>query len=233
MAEKKTAAEELIEVQLRNARKQEQLLETQLVKAELDNDIAAEENAKRIAIRAQQARERRERQLNLRIGVESQRELQNSCEHLQGAPMANPTKGGDERQSMLVVTRMPDGWTLLIYCANCRGKFFTPHKRFMQEEPFRKGEKMPAGIVLEQDESKAHAKARVAKYYADVEAFELLLRKAGKKLSEEAKMYGDSGTSHTNILKRTGQQVFAWRACDTWPQVDLKAQAEEKQQQAA
>lgn len=234
-AEKKTVAEELVETQLRNAKRQEKLLETQLVKAELDNDIATEENSRRIAERAQKARERRERQMNMRIGDDAKRKLQADCEHLQGAPISNPTEGGDESQSMLVVTRMPDGWTRLIQCGNCRGMFYTPHPRFMQEQPFKAGQKMPAGIVLGENwpvETPAEAKIRVAKYYADDEAFQLLLKKAKKKKSDEAKQEGDSGTSHTNILKKTGQQVFAWRSCDTWPQVDLKAQAEEMKEAA-
>lgn len=205
------------------------LLEVQLQSAELDLEEKAESTATRIATRLQRQRMMQERQENLRIGADSERALHARCQHLQGGPPSDPYESGDERQSALTVTRMPDGWTKLIYCGICHMKAFTPHLRFGQEAPFRKGAKMPAGIVLDRDETPREARMRVEKYNADTEVFEGLLRKAKKKLSDEAKQEGDSGTTHTNRLQKTGDQVFKWRSCDAWPQV----QPEELEQQKA
>jgi hypothetical protein len=211
---------------------EQELAAVMLQSAQLDLDEKIESNRTRLAQKTQRERMMRERMTNLKIGRDSLRENAEKCEHLQGAPIASPLEGGDERQSMLVVTRMPDGWSRLIYCANCRGQWWTPHPRFMQEEPFKAGTKMPAGVILEVDETRAEAAARVRKFNADTEKFTELLKKAKKKLSDEAKQEGDSGTTHTNIMKRTGQQVFPWRACDQWPQVDLKAEREAQRQAA-
>jgi hypothetical protein len=224
----KSAAEELAEIQLRIAQKQERILDAQVKSAELSLEEQEEENQKKVAERKQRKRMIAERQANFRIGRQSKLELMVRCGHLQGGPQSDPYEGGDDRQSALTVTRMPDGWTRQIYCLICHGQWWTPHPRFMQEEPFKVDSKMPAGIILEKNETANEAKERVAKYYADLAEFNELLKKAKKKLSDEAKLEGDSGTTHTNRLKRSGEQVFAWRACDTWPQVDLKAQAEEQ-----
>ena len=197
-----------------DAKMQEQLDQATLKKALLDLDETVENNARRVAEKAVRSRVNAERQAGFRSAQASKEALFQRCTHRQGGPANNPYEVKATNPSALSVMKMPDGWTKRIFCLVCRGERYTPHPYLMRKEPFKAGFHMPGGIILERDETAGEVRARVKKYYTDVEEFEELLKASKDKSTPEASVEMDCGNTHTLTNSETGVVVYPWRPCD-------------------
>jgi hypothetical protein len=182
--------------------------------ARLNLEEARESNATRTARRVQKKRDFETRQRGFQIATKERKRFSDGCMHLQGGNMDNPREAKATNPSALNVARMPDGWTRRISCIVCRGEWFTPHPYNMRKTPFPAGFHMPGGIILERAETMSEVKARIAKYEADVEVFERLLKMQKDKSTREASQEMDCGTTHTLTNSETGVVVYPWRPCD-------------------
>lgn len=169
-----------------------------------------------------------ERQAGFRNRDNAQQKRFNECPHLQGGSLNDPNDADPANPSALTVMRMPDDFTKIVSCIVCKGWRATPHPYLQRKTAFPKGFHMANGIVLERDETPAEVRARLAKFKADSEEFETLLKQSRKKKTKVPDM--DCGTVHILTNTETGEKVYPWRPFDVWPYVKVE---EEGQRRAA
>jgi hypothetical protein len=193
MAEK-TMQQQLEEIQLKTAQMNMKLAERALEKFEAQERSKSTQNA--------------QRQSELASKMRGRAQVAKKCSHKQGASPKNIYKGKGD--TTLKKVRMMDGFTILIHCAICRLAEFSPHPYDQNPEPqknFRTG-KM---------ENAEQAKARVAKWKADTEAFAELLEKSEESKSDEYSSTMDCGNTF-EVKDHKGMPVYRRRPSDFYPQ---------------
>lgn len=187
---------------------QEQLLETQLKTALMNQKLAERELQKFEASERSKSAQNAQRQSELAAKVRGRAQVAKNCSHRQGASPKNIYKGKGD--TTLKKVKMMDGFTVLIHCAICRLAVFSPHPYDQNPEPqkdFRTG-KM---------ETEAQARARVAKWRKDTAEFNKLYE-----LSEDSKSDEFSGTMDCGntfqVTDAKGMPVYRRRPSDFYPQ---------------
>lgn len=187
---------------------QQQLEEVQLKTAQMNLKIAERELQRFEATERSKSSQNAQRQAELASKVQGRARVAAQCAHRQGASQKNRYKGKGD--TTLKKVRMPDGFTVLIHCAICRLAKFSPHPYDQNLEPqkdFRTG-KM---------ETAAEARARVAKWKADTEAFNELLEKSEESKSDEYSSTMDCGNTF-EVKDSKGMPVYRRRPSDFYPQ---------------
>jgi hypothetical protein len=193
MAEK-TMAQQLEEIQLKTAQMNMKLAQRDLEKFEAQERSRSLQNA--------------QRQSELASKMRGRAEVARKCAHRQGASPKNIYKGKGD--TTLKKVRMMDGFTVLIHCAICRLAVFSPH-------PYDQNPETQKDFRTGKMESEAQAKARVQKWKADTEAFNLLLEKSEDSKSDEYSSTMDCGNTF-EVKDRKGIPVFRRRPSDFYPQ---------------
>jgi hypothetical protein len=184
-----------------DAKTQAEIDRIQLETAQLNLDEARESNAERINRKASNARKNKQRQDQLAADVSTRRGMSLKCRHRQGGTPSDPFNG--KGATSLNTVKMPDGFTVLIMCGVCRGRWFSPHPRNQATKP-RPGE------------SKEQAQDRVEKYNADKETFDRLYEMSKDTLTPEAAQTMDCGTVIQTINTETGMPTYRDRPCDSY-----------------
>lgn len=184
----------LAEIQAETAAVQLELAQIQLEKTK-------EEVAQWRGTKAVRSRQNRQRQGQLRSDLVERAQIIASCSHKQGGSPGRERKG--EGPSALRVCIMPDERELIM-CANCPLRVFSPL-------PADKGPDARPG------ESKADAKARVRRYYADLKEFEALKEESAKQLTPEAGQPMFCGKTF-HFVGRSGNNLSMPAPCDSYAQ---------------
>lgn len=176
------------------------LAEVQLETALLELDEARDRNARIKAEKADKSRKNKQRQDQLATDRNTRAALAEQCNHRQGGSPRNPYQGKGD--SALFIAKMPDGFTRVVGCGICRGRWWNPH---------------PADGAKAQrpGESADEAKTRVARHKAAGAKFEEMLAKAKDKLSDEAAQEMDCGVT-ISVTNAEGVTVIRRRPCDSY-----------------
>jgi hypothetical protein len=173
-----------------------------LQKAQLELEQTKEQVEQWTAARETRRRTNRQRQQQMRMDSEEIARKARECTHRQGGSLKNPYSG--KGQSALTLVQLPDAHTVLVMCAICRLRVFSPNERDQARNP-RPGE------------TKDEAKARVAKLHDDLAKFNALVELAGDKLTDEAKTPMHCGVTFT-FTDGDGREVLMPRPCDGYAQ---------------
>ena len=178
-------SEKLEEIQIKIAEKQLKLAERELAKFE--GEERSREHINRV------------RQEQLGKDDETKHRLSNFCKHRQGGTLKDPYHG--KGPTALNVITMPGGdWDKMITCLVCPGIWHSPNPLDM-------------ATALRKGETEDQRDRRVAKYQADLEEFNAILKQAEDRLSSEDAVM-DSGTKIVKTDRRTGLRVPVLRPCD-------------------
>jgi hypothetical protein len=173
-----------------------------LEKSRLELEQTREQVAQWKGQREQRQRTNAQRQMQMGKDREEVARIARACTHRQGGSPKNPY--GGKGQSALSVAQMPDNRTLLITCAICRLRVFSPNERDMAKTP-RPGE------------SKEDAKKRLEKYLEARAEFDKLLELSQDKLTPEAAAPMHCGVTFT-FMDGEGREVLIPRPCDGYAQ---------------
>lgn len=187
---------------------QAQLEEIQLKTAQMNMKIAERELQKFEAQEQSKSTQNAQRQSELRSKMHGRAQVAKRCAHKQGASPKNIYKGKGD--TTLKKVRMMDGFTVLIHCAICRLAVFSPHPYDQNPEPQK-------NFLTGKMENADQAKARVAKWKADTEAFNDLLEKSEESKSDEYSSTMDCGNTF-EVKDHKGLPVYRRRPSDFYPQ---------------
>ena len=179
-----------------------ELAYVQLETARLNLDAARDDNARRTATKADTQRKNRQRQQQLANDRNTRRAQARACNHLQGATPEDPLQGAEQADTALKVVNMPDGFTQLIMCSNCRGRWFSPH-------PTNKSKKLRPG------ETPADRDARIELYEQQVVEFAELLRLSKRAKTREYTKPMECGVT-IQVMNEDGMPVYRERPCDSY-----------------
>lgn len=174
--------------------------------AEINLERAEQEAGDYEARKRQKSRNNAQRQSQLVTTLRGDQKLSHRCNHRQGGTPKNPYKGNGD--TALKVIKQPDGFTTLILCVICKLRCFSPH-------PNNRGKKVKPG------ENAEKAKARVAKYEADLVAFNLLLEKSEDSISSDFTQPMDCGITIERTDEETGNPIYGARPCDSYAQAHV------------
>ena len=192
-----------------------EILEAQHKAALLNLDELLDTNAQRQQAKAVKLRVNEERQRGFKTLRDGREVRFMECSHRQGGKLGQ-LKARDTNQSALMVMKMPDDFTTIIYCLICKVPRVSPHPYLRRTMPFPAGFHVTAtGIVLEKQETPAQVRERLIRFAWDTERFNALLELSRDKLVEVPVM--DCGTVHHLTRSDTGERVYPWRQSDMWP----------------
>lgn len=167
-------------------------------------EIRLQETEERIqrfdAQRADAKRMNAQRQEQLAIDLRGRKSVARQCSHRQGGTPKKPYAGKGD--TALKKVTLPDGFSMLIMCAICRLRTFSPHPAD-QSKKLRKGE------------TPAMAKARVAKWQKDTAEFAKLIEMSEDAKSAEMTEAMECGVT-MSVTDADGAPVFRRRPCDTY-----------------
>lgn len=188
--------------QLTPAQVKERLDELALQTAELNLDEASERAATRQAQRESRVRTNRQRQAQLVKDNEEKRVKIKACTHRQGGSIKQPNRG--KGPSALRSIYLPEEGRMLIMCANCPLRVFSPPE-------------IDASPKQRRQESEAKAEARVDRYEREKDEFERLWEASQDQLTDEAAQPMDCGTTFT-FTDRERNRVHVPSPCDSYAQ---------------
>ena len=186
----------------------QQLEEIELKTAEMNMKIAMRNLQKFEAQEASKSLQNAQRQSELASKARGRAKVAAGCSHKQGASPKNIYKGKGD--TTLKRMKMMDGFTILIHCAICRLAVFSPHPYDQNPEP-------QIDFRTKKMETEAQAKARVAKWKADTEAFDALKERSEDSKSDEYSSMMDCGNTF-EVKDHKGMPVYRRRPSDFYPQ---------------
>lgn len=178
------------------------LEELQRQTALLQYEDAMERSQERKNSKIMRAVKNAQRQSDLALQNQGRISKARGCKHRQGGSVKQGGQAKGKGDSALNISRMPDS-TLMVTCSICQLMVFSPNPKNMATQPFV-------------GETKADAKARVAKFIEDKVKFDKLIEKSEDKLTPESAQVMDCGADYQKVDLRTGQKVFLERPCDSY-----------------